>query len=188
MDLTEWDERYRAEGNSGADLSSTATPLLAECASRLSPGRALDLACGTGRNALWLAERGWSITAVDGSPAAIDALRSRAAQLGVAINAQIANLEKMEFVIDPGSWDLIAMCYYLQRDLFEPSKQGVVPGGFLVAIALMVEPGKENSPFRLQPGELRRYFEGWEILHDREGRDIWHHAVAEIIARRPEIH
>ena len=53
-------------------------------------------------------------------------------------------------------------------------------------IALLVEPGKENSPFRLHPGELRRYFEGWEILHDREGRDAWHHAVAEVVARRPQ--
>jgi tellurite methyltransferase len=188
MDLAEWDERYRAEGDSGASLSSTATPLLVECASQLPPGRALDLACGTGRNALWLAERGWSVTAVDGSPAAIDTLRSRAAQLGVTVNAELADLEKMEFVIRPESWDLIAMCYYFRRDLFEPSKQGLVPGGSIVSIALLVEPGKENSPFRLQPGQLRSYFEGWEVLHEREGRDIWHHAVAEIIARRPEIH
>ena len=188
MDLAEWDERYRAEGSPGANLSATATPLLIECASQLPPGRALDLACGTGRNAVWLAERGWSVTAVDGSPAAIDALRSRAAQLGVTVKAQIANLEKKEFIIDPGSWDLIAMCYYFQRDLLEPCKLGVVPGGCIVSIALLIEPGKENSPFRLQPGELRGYFEGWEILHDREGRDIWHHAIAEIITRRPEIH
>jgi hypothetical protein len=57
----------------------------------------------------------------------------------------------------------------------------------MVSIALLVEPGKENSPFRLQPGELRRYFDGWEIHHDREGRDKWHHAIAEIIARRPHL-
>ena len=108
--------------------------------------------------------------------------------MGVTVKAQIANLEKMEFVIRPESWDLIAMCYYCQQDLFEQCKRGLVPGGSIVSITLLVEPGKENSPFRLQPGQLRSYFEGLEVLHEREGRDIWHHAVAEIIARRPVIH
>ena len=50
-------------------------PLLVEAASKLTPGRALDLACGTGRNALWLAQHGWDVTAVDASPTAIETLR-----------------------------------------------------------------------------------------------------------------
>jgi SAM-dependent methyltransferase len=183
MDLAGWEERYRA--NSGTEIESAATPLLVDGASDLPPGRALDLACGTGRNALWLAQRGWSVTAVDGSPAAIETLRHRAGHLGVTVDAQVADLEKAGFTIEPACWDLIAMCYYLQRDLFEPCKRGLVPGGVMVAIALLVEPGKEHSPFRLQRGELRRYFEEWEILHDREGRDAWQHTVAEIVARRP---
>ena len=58
-------------------------------------------------------------------------------------------------------------------------------GGILVAIALMVEPGKEHSPFRVQAGELRGFFKGWEIPHHREGADASHRAVAEIAARRP---
>ncbi len=88
--------------------------------------------------------------------------------------------------MQPASYDLIAICYYLQRDLFEPCKRGLVPGGVIVAIALLIEPGKENSPFRVHPGELRGYFEGWEILHHREGPDPWRHNVAEIVARRPK--
>jgi tellurite methyltransferase len=187
MDLAEWYERYQAEGESAPELTSTATPLLVECVSGLPPGRALDLACGTGRNALWLAQRGWGVTAVDGSPAAIDALRRRATQMNVPVNATLADLEKMDFAIAPESWDLIAICYYSQRNLFETCKRGVVPGGYIVSIALRVEPGKENSPFRLQPGELRSYFEDFEVVHDREGRDLWHHSVAEIIARRPKL-
>ena len=185
MDLAGWEERYRADADSRTALESAPTPLLVEGASHLPPGRALDLACGAGRNALWLARRGWSVTAVDGSPAAIENLRRRAAHLSVKVDARVADLQKAEFTIKPARWDLIAMCYYLQRDLFEPCKRGLVPGGVMVAIALLVEPGKENSPFRLQPGELRRYFEGWEILHDREGQDAWQHTAAEIVARRP---
>lgn len=183
MDLAGWEQRYRAEADAGT-LGSAPTPLLMEAANLLPPGHALDLACGTGRNALWLAQHGWSVTAVDGSSAAIETLRRRAGHLSVTVDAQVADLEKVGFTIAPAHWDLIAMCYYLQRDLFEPCKRGVVPGGVMVAIALLAEPGKDNS-FRLEPGELRRYFEDWEILHDREGRDAWQHKVAEIIARKP---
>jgi tellurite methyltransferase len=174
--LLEWDERHRAaaERDDAAPL-----PLVVETASEMKPGRALDLACGAGRNALWLAEQGWSVTAVDGSPAAIELLRQR----GPHLDAHTADLEKGEYVIEPSRWDLIVISYYLQRDLFEPAKLGVIPGGVLLAIVLLGE-----GRFSAAPGELRSYFCGWEILHDREGNpgdSPEHWAVAEIVARRP---
>lgn len=183
MDLASWERRYHAEADAGT-LASAPTALLVETASVLPPGRALDLACGTGRNALWLAQRGWSVTAIDGSSTAIQVLRDRAAHSRVTVATQVADLEKPEFTIEPGRWDLIAICYYLQRGLFELSKRGLVSGGVIVAIALLTEPGKDNS-FRLEPGELRRYFNDWEILHYREGRDPSQHNAAEIVARKP---
>ena len=91
---------------------------------------------------------------------------------------------KLQLHHEPASYDLIAICYYLERKLFEPAKRALVPGGILIAIALLAEPGKDNS-FRVEPGELPRYFDGWEILHHREGRDAWQHNVAEIVARKP---
>lgn len=180
MDIQRWDERYRSEG---AKLS-TPTPLLVETAQTLKPGRVLDLACGTGRNAVWLAEHGWQVTAVDGSAAAIEAVR----RMAPGVDARVADLEKHEFPIGDASWDLIAVCYYLQRDLFEPVKQGVKHGGIVMVIVHLVEPGHEESHFSVQPGELAKYFEGWEILHSYEGqpRDPEHkRAVAEIVARKP---
>ncbi len=177
MDLAGWEQRYRAQ-----EGSSEPSSLLIEAASNRPPGRALDLACGTGRNALWLAQHGWSVTAVDGSPKAIEILRERAA--GLRLETQIADLESPAFTIALASYDLIAICYYLQRTLFAPAKQALVPGGIIVAIALLAEPAKDNS-FRVEPGELRRTFHGWEILHHREGRDSWQHNVAEIVARKP---
>ena len=92
MDLAGWEERYRADADSRTALESAPTPLLVEGASHLPPGRALDLACGAGRNALWLARRGWSVTAVDGSPAAIENLRRRAAHLSVKVDARVAEI------------------------------------------------------------------------------------------------
>src|SRR5579859_6861959 len=120
MDLRGWDERYRSE-----DLEAPPTALLVDTAQRLPAGKALDLACGTGRNALWLAEHGWSVTAVDGAPAAIEILRQRAAERALQVDARVADLESGEYRIEPSTWDLIAISYYLQRDLFEPAKRGV---------------------------------------------------------------
>ncbi len=180
MEIAGWDERYRT----GQFPDAGPTPLLVEVAEGLPPGRALDLACGAGRNARWLAERGWAVTAVDGAAAAIDILRSRCP----AVDARVADLERHEFAIEPSAWDLIAVCYYLQRYLFEPVKLGLAPGGVAVVIVHMVEPGHEESRFSTQPGELASYFEGLEILHRYEGapRDPEHRrAVAEIVVRRP---
>jgi SAM-dependent methyltransferase len=167
MDLRAWDEKYRGMDAAAAE---PATPLVARIACGVKSGRALDLACGSGRDAVWLAEHGWSVTAVDGAPAAIDIVKRRAP----AIDARIADLEMHEFAVEPNAWDLILMCRYLQRDLFEEVNEGVVPGGIVIATALMGQ-----SRFSVEPGELRSYFAGWEILHNSEG------ALAEIAARRP---
>jgi len=188
MEIRAWDERYRSGERTAEDLDAAPAPLLVETAKKLAPGKALDLACGTGRNALWLAEQGWNVTAVDGSPIVMDILRSRVSERGVMVTTRVADLEKFEYQIEPSSWDLVAICYYLQRDLFEPAKQGVVPGGILISIVHVTELGEEPTGHRLRPGELERYFQRWEILHHREGtpNDAAHQrSVAEIVARRP---
>ena len=188
MELNNWNERYRLRERPAEDLGAAPTPLLVESAANLAPGKALDLACGAGRNALWLAEHGWEVTAVDGAPAAIEILRTRATERALKINPIVADLEKGEFQIEPSRWDLISMCYYLQRNLFEPAKRGLAPGGILISIVHVNEPGEPDSPHRLRPGELEQYFADWEILHRFEGKanDSAHRrAVAEIVARRP---
>ncbi|MGI9075390.1 MAG: methyltransferase domain-containing protein [Bryobacteraceae bacterium] len=188
MDIRGWDRRYRSKERLSEDFDAPPTPLLIQTAQRLKAGKALDLACGTGRNALWLAKHGWSVAAVDASPAAIDTLRTRASQNGLKVDAQEAELERGQYMIKPSAWDLIAMCYYFQRDLFEPAKQGIVPGGVLLAIIHIIEPGEEPTHTRARPGELRTYFDGWNILHYYEGKpnDTAHRrSVAEIVARRP---
>ena len=185
MDLQSWEQRYRSMELS--DDSATPAPLVIETASQLPPGRMLDLACGTGRHALWFAERGWSVTAVDWSPAAIDILRRRAGARGLTLDARVADLEGHEFRVEPSAWDLILIWHYLQRDLFEPAKRGVKPGGVLIASVLLTKAGEEPRAHRLRPGELETYFRDWEILHytERTSTQPGHeHSVAEIAARR----
>jgi len=148
-------------------------------------GRALDLACGSGRNALYLAELGWHVTAVDGSPVALEVLGARARERGLKIDTRIADLERGEFQIASDTYDLILDCYYLQRDLFAPIKAGVRPGGMAIVIVHLDE--AEATPTRALAGELRTYFTDWKILHYREGQpDETCHCrrVAELVAAR----
>ncbi len=148
--LEDWDRRFREETRE--ELPSPLS-FVVEAAQGLPPGDALDLACGGGRHAIWLAERGWRVTAVDGSAAGIEILRKRSD--GLSIHALVADLEKHEYSIAPAAWDLIVISLYLQKDLFEPAKLGVKPGGVLIAITLL-----GAGRHRLQAGELKNYFEG----------------------------
>jgi len=77
--LDEWNERYRSREEIDADPA----PLLVRAAEPLAPGRALDLAAGEGRNAIWLARRGWDVTAVDFSQVALDKGRTLAGEVAV---------------------------------------------------------------------------------------------------------
>ena len=188
MDIRGWNERYRTRERSAEDLYAPPTPLVVKFAEKLRPGKALDLACGTGRNSVWLAGNGWEVSAVDGSEAAIDTLQSRAEASQLSINASVADLQQHEFSVQSGSFDLVLICYYLQRDLFEPAKAALKPGGSLIAIVHTTEGGEQPTASRLRPGELKGFFLDWEILHFYEGKpaDPAHkRAVAEIVARRP---
>ncbi len=183
MDIAGWEERYRS-GGSGGDSPTT---LLVEIAEKLAPGTAIDLACGAGRNALYLAEQGWTVTAVDGSERAIELLQLRFAARGLQVDTKVADLTSPTFRMPPDAYDLILIAFYLQRDLFAKVKAAVRPGGVVVAIAHTPEPGEKWSEKRAGPGELREFFNGWELLWEYEGpsRDPAHRRpVAEIAARR----
>jgi SAM-dependent methyltransferase len=192
MEIAQWDERYRSGDRAKEDQESAPNPLLAATAAKFRPGKVLDLACGAGRNTVWLAEHGWQVTAVDGAPSAIEMLRERTAARGVKVDAQvsskIANLQNGGYRIEPDSWDLIAICFYLQKSLFEPAKRGLRPGGVLLIIVHISAPGEEPTEHQLRPGELETYFRDLPILHYREGvpDDPAHkRLVAEIVVQRP---
>jgi len=180
------DERYKR----GEHTNDAPHALVVRIASGLLPGRALDIASGPGRHAIWLAQRGWQVTAVDKSTVAIDMLRHRAAEKGVSIDSRIADLENHEFLIGSESYDLIVVCNYLQRDLFPVIKKGVRVGGVVIALIaisddyLNIRP--MNPDYLLNAGELRTEFRKWELLWDFEGKPgTAQRATAEIAARRP---
>lgn len=185
MDIAGWEQMYRS-GERGSEDAPTV--LLVETIERLPAGTAVDLACGAGRNAIYMAERGWAVTAIDGSVKAIELVQQRAAAHGVRVHTCVSDLTMPDFAMPPDTFDLVLIAYYLQRDLFAKAKAAVRPGGVLIAIVHTPEPGKEWSEKRAAPGELRAFFEGWDILWEYEGpsRDPAHkRPVAEVVAQRP---
>jgi tellurite methyltransferase len=188
VNTTDWDQRYR----SGDHTIKEPSPLLRTAIANLNFGDALDVACGVGRHAIFLAELGWHVTAVDSSGVGIEILQQRAREAGVAVEAQLADLASGEFHIEPGAYDLVCVFYYLQRDLFSPIRAGVKPGGIVVA-AIHLNDGKENAKpsnpaFLVERGELKELFADWEITYYHEGESDeggHHHDTAYLIARKP---
>lgn len=137
MKREDWNERYRAQ-----ELVWTATAnrfLVAETAD-LPPGRALDLAAGEGRNAVWLAEQGWTVHAVDFSDVAIDKGRRLAGARKVAdrVRFEVADLQSYE--PPPKSFDLVALLYLqIPQDELSPillrAARAVAPGGSFLLVA-----------------------------------------------------
>jgi len=182
-----WDERYARGEHTYAFRPS---PPLAEAIQGVPPGLALDFACGSGRHALFLAEHGWRVIAVDGSPVGVQLLldESRRRGLGELITAEVADLEGPGYAIPPDGFDLVCDFYFLQRDRWDDLRAAVRPGGRFAA-AIHVDDGTPGHRFLLAPGELRALVEGWgwEILLFREGASSepgHHHATAEVVARR----
>ncbi len=181
-----WDERY----SSGQYASADPHKLLREIVSKLKPGRALDLACGTGRNSIFLAEHGWEVTAVDNSVVGVEIARNRAKEKDLNVNFTVADLEKSEFDIEPGVYDLICDFYFLQRDLFGEMKKGLRSGGVIISTIHIYGEGEEPRRFDLREGELRELFTDMEILHYHETAAVdtdagdHHRRTAELVARR----
>jgi SAM-dependent methyltransferase len=166
MRLDEWNARYRSR----EELDFDPAALLVRAAESLAPGRALDLACGAGRNALWLAGRGWEVVAIDGAEEAIRIVREHEP----SIDARVADLETdAALPFEDASFDLVAILYYLHRPLFAEARRVVRPGGIVVSAAKM------HGTYRIAPGEFARAFSDYEVLHASEGE------IAELIARKP---
>lgn len=139
----------------------TPSTLVTAFAAALPPGRALDLACGAGRHARWLAGRGWEVVAVDRTPAP-----------GVLV-LDLESGDPLPFGDD--SFDLVLIIHFLHRPLFAEAKRVTRRGGSVIT-AIHTE---AKHRFLVAPGELRTFFAGWELLHNREGG-----GVAEVVARK----
>ena len=153
----------------------------------LPKGRVLDVAIGTGENALYLAKMGFAVEGVDISPEAVSTALESARKLGVTIKAQVADLES-DYAIKKDAYDVIICFNYLQRSLIPQIKDGLRKGGVVVYETFIVEQaqfGKPNNPdYLLQHNELLNMFRNFRCLHYREGIIGEVKAVASIVAEK----
>lgn len=139
MDSESWDRRYTDQ-----PWLWTVEPniFLVTEVGEMEPGRALDLACGEGRNAVWLAERGWTVTAVDFSEVATSRARELAEARGVEV--EVVRHDLMTYRPEPGGFDLVAL-FYLQVPHDQLARvltvvaEAVAPGGTAVVVGHDVE-------------------------------------------------
>ncbi|MEZ5144272.1 MAG: class I SAM-dependent methyltransferase [Acidimicrobiales bacterium] len=135
MDAEVWNQRYAT-----AEYVWRAEPnvFVAADAAGLPPGRALDLACGEGRNAVWLAEQGWTATGVDFSDAGIAKAQRLAADRGVEVTWEVADV--LAWTPPPEGFDLVVVAYLqlpaaARRRAMAVAAAGVAPGGTLLVVA-----------------------------------------------------
>jgi SAM-dependent methyltransferase len=183
MDARDWDERYAA-----TELVWSAGPnrFVAEECANLPPGRAVDLAAGEGRNAIWLAEQGWQVTAVDFSLVGLDKGRQLQARhpRGRDLHIDWVHADVLEYADGPVGFDL-AVAAYLQ--LAEPDRHRAIrhafgllaPGGTLLVVAhdssnLVEGTGGPSDPAVLYTAE--------EVLGDLDG-EAFEVVRAERVAR-----
>ncbi|ELQ6140601.1 tellurite resistance methyltransferase TehB [Cronobacter sakazakii] len=142
----------------------------------VKPGRVLDLGCGNGRNSLFLAARGFDVTAWDKNPASIANLERIAAAEGLNnLHIAVKDLNTLRF---DGEYDFIlstVVMMFLERDtipgLIDNMQRCTAPGGYNLIVAAMDTddyPCTVGFPFAFREGELRRYYEGWELIKYNE--------------------
>jgi len=186
-----WDERYAA-----AERVWSAGPNreVEAVVAGWPPGRALDLGAGEGRHALWLAERGWQVTAVDFSAVGIDRGRQEAAHRSLDVEWVVADVT--EWQPAPGTlFDLVLVAYlHIPQDVFSRLGQWLAPGGALVVVGhslrnLTEGVGGPQDPSILHTtDQLRAASDGLEIQRCEEvlrPTDAGDAIDVVLVARRP---
>ncbi len=178
------------DGNGRSARAISPEPFLIESFPLLPKGVALVVAMREGRNAIYLASRGFDVDGVDSDPSAVKRARSAARRLGVPIRGVVGNVEDGTYIIPVEAYDVVAVFDYVHRPLFTDIREGLRPGGVAVFQAPLEgppRPGDPADPARLlAPGELKRVFDDWEILRLREEAEPEAASpVAGIVARKP---
>lgn len=179
MRREDWDRKYAAR-----ELPWSAEPnrLLVAEVRDLPPGRALDLACGEGRNAIWLAQRGWRVTAVDFSEVAI--ARARAAAARAAVDVEVLWADLLDYEPEPDLYDLVVVLFLQipadeRRAVLSRAVRALAPGGtFLLVGHDLTNPtdgvgGPSDPDVLYTPDDIVADLPGLEIEKaERHPRDV----------------
>jgi len=170
-DRARWDEKH-AEEYAPQRPSSFLKQIFQVDSWRLPKGRALDIATGKGRNAIFLAERGFQVVGIDISPVALEMARWSARDKSLAIDWQEADLERIE--LPKGDYDLVLNFNYLQRPLVPQIKKTLKRGGWVIFETYLTDQSKIGHPinpdYLLLYNELLDLFRDFRVLYYREGK------------------
>ena len=170
-DKTRWDRQHGL--SAGADQpSSFLRQILQSDAWHISRGLALDVATGKGRNAIFLAEMGFSLVAIDISTIALEEARRRAAEKSLEIRWHLADLEHIE--LPSAAYNLIVNVNYLQRSLIHQIRRALKPQGHVIFETYLIDQqaiGHPTNPaYLLNHNELLDHFRSFRVLSYREGK------------------
>lgn len=152
-----WDDRYRRRGPVSPDhvgLPAVFAPYAAEFP---GVGTALDVACGQGSAAVWLARRGMDVHGVDVSAVAVAQATELAARAGVAERCRFT-VADLDGGLPPGPAADVLMCHLFRDARLDAALLGRLAPGGLLAVAALSEVGAAAGPFRVRAGELRAAF------------------------------
>jgi len=170
-DRARWDEKHAAEGAT-LKPSGFLKEIFEADSWPLPKGRALDIAAGKGRNAIFLAERGFQVMAIDISPVALDMARRAAKEKSLIIDWQEADLERIE--LPAAHYDLVLNFNYLQRSLVGQIKKTLKPSGWVIFETYLMDQsqvgGLINPDYLLRHNELLDFFLDFRVLYYREGK------------------
>jgi predicted O-methyltransferase YrrM/ketosteroid isomerase-like protein len=165
---------------------------LASAVQGVKPGRALDVGVGQGRNAVFLAKQGWTVTGIDIAGEGMRLAREQAAAAGVKIDTVYASDRDFDFGRE--QWDLVAFIYMPVRGFPAKVYASLRPGGLVVAEAFgnAGDPARAGDDVHYGPDEMRRVFEaaGFEIVRYEEPIDVADYGLQRVplvrlVARRP---
>ena len=168
--MTDWDERFRT-GEYPQDPEPS--PLLRRFVEAFPDGRALDVACGTGRNAVFLAEAGYRVDALDQSRAGLEVTRRNAADRGVADRLNLLQADVPSYTFPRATYDVITISFYRAVDRFPDIKEALVPGGALFVQHHLrttddVDLGPSGDRYRFPSNELLHACLDLTVLHYEE--------------------
>lgn len=191
MELDEktlWDQKYGERSHSSLVPDPFLVSAYDEFLSGNRPGKALDVAGGVGRHAIWLAQHDWQVKLIDISEVGIRQAEQNAGQTRTAasISAEVRDLNAVQY-LGLEQYDVVMVFYFLQRELFPALIAALKPGGFLIYKTYTTEQqrfegGPSHPMFLLQPNELLHAFASLRVLHYHE--KITEKSVAEFVARK----
>ncbi len=180
-DRTRWDARHAAAGAPAPGPPGALTGAAGLVDAVPSAGRALDVACGRGGVAVWLARRGLTVDAVDIAPAGLAAGARLAAAWGVAGRVRwIAHDLDAGLPAGCAGPYAVVVCQLFRDPARYADLAAVLAPGGLLAVTVLSQVGAGPGPFRAPPGELRSAFPGLDVLREREGD-----GEATLLARAP---